>query len=38
MPRAKSSFNEPVDMMGARREVKKRCNDSIDSLQKSPAT
>lgn len=36
MPRAKSSFNEPVDTTAARRDLKKRCKDNIDSLQKSP--
>ena len=37
-PRAISSFNEPVDITGARRELKNRCNDNIDSLPKSLAS
>ena len=37
-PRGISSFNEPVDITGARRELKNRCNDNIDSLPKSLAS
>ena len=37
-PRAISSFNEPVDITGARHELKNRCNDNIDSLPKSLAS
>ena len=37
-PRAISRFNEPVDITGARRDLKNRCNDNIDSLPKSLAS
>lgn len=36
IPRAKSSFKEPVEMIGGRLERKNRCKDNIDSLPKSP--
>jgi hypothetical protein len=38
IPSARSSFNEPVDIIEALRELKNRCNDSIDSLPNSPAS
>lgn len=37
IPRAMSSFNEPVDITGARLAPKKRFKDSIDSFPKSLA-
>ena len=37
-PRAISSFNEPVEITGACRELKNCCNGNIDSLPKSLAS
>ena len=37
-PRGISSFNEPIEITGARRELKNCCNDNIDSLPKSLAS
>ena len=37
-PRAISSLNEPVEIIGACRELKNCCNDNIDSLPKSLAS
>lgn len=38
IPSARSSFKEPVDITGARLELKNRFKDNLDSLPKSSAS